>query len=188
MPASATGASDLALVRGALDRDREAVDELGRRLCCVELILGSQNARLGRPLHAAEIQDLAQDTVLLIWSKLPSFEGLATLETWLYRFCVLELMNALRRKRREQGGVELDLELPRPESARSLVDVERLETALGRLSAVQAEVIRRRHFDELEFDQIAAHLSMPINTVRSHYRRGIRELQQLLAGRLEQLR
>jgi RNA polymerase sigma factor (sigma-70 family) len=188
MPASATGASDLVLVRSVLQGDRAAVDELGRRLCCVELILASQNTRLGRQLHAAEIQDLAQDTVLLIWSKLATFEGLATLETWLYRFCALELLNALRRKRREMRGVELDLELTLPESARAVVDVERLARALDRLSSVQADVIRWRHFEELSFERIAERLSMPLNTVRSHYRRGLRELQHLLAGHREQIR
>lgn len=189
MPPTATGSSDHALVQRVLASERSALEEFGRRMRCVELILAAQNIRLGRSLDEGEVQDLAQDTILKVWSKLHTFEGLATLETWVYKFCALELMNALRVKRRRARAAASDPGLDEVESpqARAIVDVERLNRAFERLSPMQADVIRMRHFEELDFDLMAVRLSMPLNTVRAHYQRGIKELKYLLAGRKDEM-
>src|SRR5262245_50605321 len=91
--------ADLALARSAAKNEQPAVDQFFARMRCVPAILAAKNRRLGSPLTDEELNDLAQDTLALLWRKLGTFAGLARLETWAFRFCVLELMNALRKKK-----------------------------------------------------------------------------------------
>src|SRR5688572_7021094 len=92
------GPADLVLVRSALTGSAPAIDELVQRLARVHQILAAQNARSGRLFQRGELEDLTQETMLVIWRKLDQFRGEAALQTWMFRFCFQEFMNALRRK------------------------------------------------------------------------------------------
>jgi len=174
--------SDLQLVRDALTGRPDAVESFVQRMRCVPLILAAQNARLGRPLRDSDIQDLEQDTLLAIWKKLATFEGLSTLETWVYRFCSLELLNALRRKRRRQSMESLEDEEHESESAPALglTAYEHVYRGLERLESTEARVIQLKHFQSLTFEEIAARLDIPTNTAKTKYYRGLRKLHELL--------
>ena len=71
-----TPAPDTLLIRSVLDGDAEAVDGFVSRMKCVPRILNSLNARLGKPLDEHELFDLGQDVLVVIWRKLPSFDGI----------------------------------------------------------------------------------------------------------------
>jgi DNA-directed RNA polymerase specialized sigma24 family protein len=92
--------ADLALVKRVLAGERAAVDEFSSRMQCVPLILAALNARRGRPFSAADTSDIAQDVFVLLWRKLGVYEGMSTLESWVFRFCHYEILNALRRRQR----------------------------------------------------------------------------------------
>ena len=98
--ASERHARDLELARKALSGDSQAVDGFWERMQCVPRILAVANGRMGRPLSPHDLADLSQDTLIVIWQKLETFAGRATLETWVHRFCYLELMNRVRGKKR----------------------------------------------------------------------------------------
>ncbi|MEO6711553.1 MAG: RNA polymerase sigma factor [Planctomycetota bacterium] len=183
--------SDLELVRAMRQGKPEAIAGFVRRMRCVPLSLAAQNARLGRPLNEHDIEDVSQEVLVLIWNKLPSFAGLSTLETWVYRFTSFELMNAVRRKRTRQRVSELEDEpavTPAADSRMRLLEYEHLHRAIDRLDQVEADVIRLKHFPELTFEEIAARLSMPANTAKTKYYRGLEKLQETLrAYRPDQL-
>ena len=175
--------SDLELVRAMRRGEPSAVDGFARRMRCVPLSLTAQNARLGRPLNEHDIEDVSQEVLVLIWNKLESFAGLSTLETWVYRFTSFELMNALRRKRTRQRVGELESE-PAVESASSmrtrLLEYEHLHRAIERLDPTEADVIRLKHFSELTFEEISSRLSIPANTAKTKYYRGLEKLRETL--------
>ena len=83
---------DLDLVAESLRGDASAIAGLAIRLGCVPRILGSINQSMGYPIGPEDLADLSQDTLTIIWSKLPSFQGRGRLETWSYRFCFLEFI------------------------------------------------------------------------------------------------
>lgn len=188
---SGTHEADLALVRGTLEGEPECVDRFVRRMNCVPLILASQNARLGRALSPVEIQDLAQDVLLTIWKKLDTFAGLSGLETWIYRICCLELLNAIRRQRRGRYLATLDERLtaaPETDHGPDLLEYEHVHRGLERIEPPEADVIRLKHFQGLSFEEIAARLSIPVNTSKTRYYRGLRKLQELLRALEEEER
>lgn len=174
---------DLELVQALRRGQPAAIEGFVRRMRCVPLSLAAQNARLGKPLNAQDIEDVSQEVLVLIWSKLDTFAGLSTLETWVYRFTSFELMNALRRKRTRQRVGELESEpavTPRDDSRTRLMEYEHLHRALERLDPKEADVIRLKHFQELTFEEIGERLSMPTNTAKTKYYRGLERLHEAL--------
>lgn len=176
--------ADLALVEAVLRRDPKALDVLIERLSCVPRILHTLNERAGRVLSAADLSDLSQDVLILIWEKLKTFEGRATLETWTYRFCWLESRNRFRRvyrgKEKATGSSDTFLEeVPAPEVA-PLAEHEAIEIGLRELGPPGSEVIRLKHFEERTFPEIGDLLGIPTNTAKTHYYRGLEWLRQRL--------
>jgi RNA polymerase sigma-70 factor, ECF subfamily len=58
--------------------------------------------------------------------------------------------------------------------------VRLLNTALDSLAPMQQRVLLLRYYGQLEFQEIAETLQMPLNTALSHCRRGLETLRKLL--------
>jgi RNA polymerase sigma factor (sigma-70 family) len=176
--------ADLELAGAALRGERWARERLVERLSCVPRMLAALNRHMGSAFDAEELQDLAQDIFALIWKKLGEFAGRSSLETWAYRFCWLELANAIRRRRREQ---RLAREIaarrafaeasPRPSELEEFAPVH---AGLERLSQAEARIVRMKHFEPLTFREIGARLSISPNTAKAIYYRGMLRLRSWL--------
>lgn len=180
--------ADLALVRRVLTGDELAFEALRQRLARLPAMLRHQDARLGRPLNETELEDVVRDTVAALWAKLATFEGRATLETWMYRFAALELLKAVQRKCRAPQSLEDPWSAPdaaAEEARESEPDFDRadLEAGLAGLTDGAAAVIRQRHFEGLEFEEIALRAQLPLNTVKARYYRGLARLKEILVRR-----
>ena len=174
--------SDFALVSSALAGERGALDRLVLRLDCVPRILAAKNQRVGKPLEREELRDLAQDVLTLVWSKLPEYRGEAALESWVYPFCVLELLNASRRK---EVSRQRSRDLSPEQSVRAEVPLGdevfgRLYEGLAHLPEAQAACIRLRWFQECSFEDIARRLAIPVSTAKTNCYRGMERLRVLL--------
>ncbi len=177
-------AEDYRLVRAALDRDRGAIGTLVERMDCVVRILHAINERAAVSLPRTEIEDLAQNTALVAWKKLHTFEGRARLESWVYRIAYLEYMNAYRKYRRERPAAEDDdglrasIEAPaRPD----LAEVEEIERAVETLEPPMPVILRMKHHQGLTFRDIGARLELSPNSAKTYYYRGIDVLRQRFA-------
>lgn len=179
-------AQDLELVQRATLGEPDALEAVIERLRCVPPILAARNAQLGRPLDEHDLADLAQDTLIVIWKKLPTYAGRATLESWSYRICSLELMNAIRKQRRRPravGGSDDSVPSgPEPSVDRtpSPADYEHVYVGLERLGPPENEVVRLKHFEHLTFAEIAERMNTSSNTVKTRYYRGLLRLRGLL--------
>lgn len=185
-PGDADG--DLELARAAVRSERAAVDRFFERMQCVPAILAAKNRRLGSPLSSEELADLAQETLTLLWKKLPGFAGHARLETWAYRFCVLELMNLVRKTKRRQivqPGLDRTPE-PSQSPEPAAVDYEHVYRALDALGDPEAAIVRLKHFRQLTFDEIGATLGISPNTAKTGYYRGLVRLRADLERRGEE--
>ena len=177
---------DYEMVLSVLQRRPDAVVEFINRMGCVPRFLSSRNTRMGRPLSQAELQDVTQDVLTIVWRKLPTFEGKSSLETWVYRICAFEFSNALRRHRRRETGVshdeELLLQIPE-ETKQPIGDVEALREELEQLHPEEAEIIRLKHYDDLTFQVIGERLGLSDNTAKTRYYRGLRRLKDAMNRR-----
>lgn len=173
-------ADDLELARRALQRDPDAIAVLGERLRCVPRMIAARNSRAGRPLGDDEVGDAAHDVIVRVWSQLGEFRGQSALESWVYRFCEFELINATRRKRRRLPSIDAEAmaeTAPTPEP----VDTERIWQSLDRLLPEEEVVVRAKHFTGMTFDEIAARDDVPIATIKSRYYRALEKLRFWLA-------
>jgi len=173
-----TAPDDTGLTKAALLGNQQAIDSLAQRLECVPRFLRCCNARTGAPLAAEALRDLAQDVLALVWSKLDSYRGESALETWVYRFCYLQLKNAIRRLRRTSVELEQpDLVAEEPTTTSGGDETEHLLRSLDRLPAADADLLRNKNFDDLTFEQIARRCSQSVNTIKSRYYRALDRLR-----------
>lgn len=158
------------------------------RMRCVPAILRLHNARLGAILPGDELDDVVQDTLAALWKKLPGYAGDAKLETWAYRFCVLELRGALRRRRNRPRALPEtapDVQEPEAEPEVASVDYEDLHESLARLTPAEERAVRLKHFSHLTFEEAAERLDVSPNTVKTRYYRALGRLRTFLAPRRE---
>ncbi len=176
---------DQETIRRALAGDRPAADALATRLSVVHRILSALNSRAGTKLPPQELDDLGQDVLVLIWRKLRLFQGVGTLEAWLYRFCAYEFHNRRRRESLRSGQIKM---LPdEPAAAREApgeeLDLEGLHAALRELGPPSEPVIRLKHEGGHSFEEVGRILGIPASTAKTRYYDGIRWLRQRLARR-----
>ena len=177
----ARSSEDLDLVRGALDRDADAIDRFLRRMRCVPRMLAAKNSRMGRPLSSTELEDVVQDTLIAIWRKLDRYNGSVRLETWVFRFAYLELLRSLRELRRDPGPLAPAAEPSQPAVEPDSLKYEHVHQALERVPEPEREVLELKHFDGLTFERIGACLGLSPNTVKTRYYRGLGRLRTHLA-------
>lgn len=175
------GVEDRALVDAVLAGDRDMFRVLVEReqravyRACLRI--------LGRP-HDAE--DVAQESFVMAYRSLGTYRGDGPLGGWLLRIATRQ---AYRRLGQRREGVELDMDLPlgAPGSDPLAVTLagERqraVRLAVAALGEPYREVIALRFFGEMSLDEIAASTHRPLNTVKTHLRRGLERLRPLIGA------
>jgi RNA polymerase sigma-70 factor (ECF subfamily) len=174
---------DRVLVQRALGKEPPAVEQLIERLRCVPRMLAAKNNQLGRSLRSDELEDLAQDTLYAIWRRLPEFSGNASLETWVFRFCYLELLRTLRERERLSPALEdLSHFAEKDQDRLSPLLFEDVYRRLEQLPPDEQEIVRLKHLEDLTFEEIAAVLALSTSTAKTRYYRGILKLRRQLAS------
>ncbi len=178
---------DSRLVRLAKEGDMEAFETLVRRhqqqvyaLC--RRVTGDHPSA----------DDLAQETFVKAYFSLARFDDRLPLYPWLRRIALNAALNYLRGKRREVP-LENDQRIPaNPMAGRSdpaqtaeEADLERkLQAGLACLPSDQRQVFVLRHYEGLNYEEIAGALGMPLGTVMSRLSRARQKLRTLLAATL----
>jgi RNA polymerase sigma-70 factor (ECF subfamily) len=186
--AAALHARDFTLVQRSLTGDRHAIETLVDRLGCVPRMLSALNGRTGRRFQEHDLADLTQDVLMVLWSKLETFQGRSKIESWAYRFCFLELMNRLRHTKRWDrlvgSGLDAGLLGGGQEVETTALELEEIESSLDELGPPEAQVIRMKHLEDLTFRDIGEVLAISPNSAKAYYYRGLVWLRR----RLDRLR
>jgi len=175
------GVEDRALVDAVLGGDREMFRILVEReqgavyRACLRI--------LGRP-HDAE--DVAQESFVMAYRSLGTYRGEGPLGGWLLRIATRQAYRRLG-QRRDTSQLDLDLPLGAPGSdplAMTLAgERERaVRLAVAALGEPYREVVALRFFAEMSLDEIAASTRRPVNTVKTHLRRGLERLRPLIGA------
>jgi len=178
---------DRALIDAIRDGDRQAFGvfvELETRAVyrtCLRI--------LGRP-HDAE--DVTQEAFVAAFRSIGSYRGDGPLRGWLLRIATRQ---AFRRLSQRRPTVDLEA-VPEPfvadssgDPTRVVVATERRDEvrhAVGELPEPYREVVALRFFGELSLAEVADATGRPVNTVKTHLRRGLERLRPLVgAGGLD---
>lgn len=183
-----TPTTDDLLVARARKGDPRAVDELLRahystvRAVCHRIVI-----------NRADAEDATQHALIAVVRALPTFDGRSKFSTWVYRIATNAALDEVRRVRRRplpledpfesQGPRALDVD--RTRDASDAVDSQMLiRQALASLPEEFRTVIVLRHIADLEYEEIAVALDIPVGTVRSRLSRGRMHLADTLGNQL----
>jgi RNA polymerase sigma-70 factor (ECF subfamily) len=139
---------------------------------------------LGR---VAEAEDVAQESFVIAYRAIGTYRGEGTLGAWLGRIATRQ---ALRRLGQRREAVSLDvvgstIEVagggPDPLGAALAAEREHaVREAVASLQDPYRETVALRFFAELSLNEIAAATGRPLGTVKTHLRRGLARLRDLL--------
>lgn len=134
----------------------------------------------------AYAEELAQETLLTVWRKAPSFDASrANASTWIFTIARNLRIDGLRRERlaanaQSQLGL-LDEDVERPDQALNAAErANRLKAALHGLSPDQMDLVRLSFFEDKPHSEIAKTLNIPLGTVKSRLRRSMMVLREIL--------
>ncbi len=175
-----TDEADAALVAAAREGSRAAFSTL------IDRHQQAVRAFLRRLVsNPADADDLAQDTFLAAWSRLPSWRGDSSLRTWLCGIAWRKAKSAQRsffRALRRDGGYAERAELERPGAAGG-EDRLALAKALDGLPVEQRAAVALCLSQDFSHAEAAEILGLSLGTVKSHVARGRARLLSALGER-----
>src|SRR5580765_7626109 len=74
-----TPTTERAFVDAVLRNDRRSLEDFARRIACVPKLVAIRNAKMGRPLSGAELEDVVQDCFVVILRRLRDYQPIAPL-------------------------------------------------------------------------------------------------------------
>jgi len=131
----------------------------------------------GLGVPAVALDDAAQDVFLVVHRQLAGFRGESSPRTWLFGIARNVAANHLRRARRKQGPLEPLVEDPAHLVAGPHEHAEDAEAAafvaefLAGLDARKRELFVLAVLEEMTMPEVAAALSIPLNTAYTRLRR-----------------
>lgn len=132
--------------------------------------------------NSARAEELAQETFAAILTGASRYEPRALFRTYLYGIAI-HLLLADRRKSSRQprapDGAEADLPAHAEDPAAALW----VRRAIAQLDPADREILLLREYEGLSYQEIAALLRLPLNTVRSRLFRARMALKALLVPR-----
>ena len=167
-------AGDPEAVRACVDRYSGLVWSLALRI-------------LGR---GVDVEDLVQEIFVELWQKADRFDpGRGKEATFVAVLTRRRAIDRLRRRsvRPDLGGRSLDRVEPpptddNPAAPAELADeMRRVDSAMTQLKPDQRRALRLAVCDGLTHDQTAQQMDLPLGTVKTHVRRGLIKLRELLS-------
>jgi RNA polymerase sigma-70 factor, ECF subfamily len=140
--------------------------------------------------------DLAQEAFVRLFRALPQYNGESRFTTWLYRLVVNLGRDELRRRGRQVPVIPPVVDEEGQDGMAGVADDDRwadpslaldsrelrdgVQRALAQLEEHYRLVLTLYYFDDMKYSDIAEVLDIPLNTVKSHIRRGKERLAALL--------
>lgn len=165
-------AGDMAAMQGCIDEYGGLVWSLARRLCA----------------SPAEAEDAVQEVFIALWEAAPTYDpGKGAEVTFVAMIARRRLIDSGRKHKRRQRLVEEAKTRKQEESANArdeaamADDVRQASEAIEQLSADQQRVLKLAIHQGLTHDEIARTTGLPLGTVKTHARRGLIRVRELLA-------
>src|SRR5688572_3192236 len=138
--------------------------------------------------------DLTQDALIRFIRAIGSYRGETKLSTWLYRLVVNLGIDRMRRRgappiRLDDEGIDVDVASDDPIDdvaavAERAEEAQIVRAAVAQLPDAQRLALTLHYFEDQRYEDIAEVMGVPLNTVKSHIRRGKERLAVVLAPTL----
>ncbi len=180
----ATGTADGELISATLGGDEAAFGQLVLRY---QDRLFNGIVRVVR--CEATAADVVQDAFVLAWRRLESFAGRSGFYTWLFQIARNQAISRIRARKpalsldslaESPAGQLAGNATPPDQHLRQEEDRMLLEQALGQLSDEHRTIIVLREMEDMDYEQIATVLEVPVGTVRSRLFRARMQLREEL--------
>lgn len=183
---------DLALIRSIARRDREAFEKLYYRYAPR---LGRYAMRLLKQAEA--VDEVINDVMLVVWQNAGRFDPeISRPSTWLFGITHHKTLKRLARSPRGEAlSLDPDADAAAGQRDAAALDPEQvamgrqlgtaLAGALSQLSADHRAVIELAFCEDYSYQEIAAVMGCPVNTVKTRMFHARKRLAQLLRGRGE---
>jgi RNA polymerase sigma-70 factor, ECF subfamily len=178
------GVDDRALVAAVLAGDRDAFDLVVDR--DMSAVYGAALRILGSPMDA---EDVVQEAYVTAYRAIEAYRGDGTLRAWVTRIATRLAFRRLG-QRRPMASIsdvpESGLADPAGDPSSSVLADERghaVREAVAGLPQGYREVVALRFFGDLSLAEIADTTGRPLNTVKTHLRRGLERLKPLAEAR-----
>jgi RNA polymerase sigma-70 factor, ECF subfamily len=137
-----------------------------------------------------DASEVTQEAFLAAWQGLPSFRGEARFATWLYRIayhCCLRQLEQRKRGRDLQAVIQAEQildEMNKEQRVEGILERRDLQAIvreqMEQLPANYRVVLILRHLQEMTYEEMAAVLSMPVGTIKTHLFRARHLLKERL--------
>ena len=191
---------DKQLVRRAREGDQLAFNDLVKRhRHGVERLIRP----MVRSASSDELEDLVQEALTKAMLHLTSYSEEYAFSTWLYRIATNHAIDYLRRRklnafsisapppmtssRQEEEGREYEIRDDSWVPDDVMLAGERtalIEAAIEELPENYKKIIRLRHNEDMEYEEIARVLQLPMGTVKVHLHRARAALAKMLDGKI----
>lgn len=132
---------------------------------------------------ASAAEELTQETFVAVLRASSRYEACALFRTYLYAIA-FGILRAHRRKSAFRAAFWRPSDEGHEASAEAPMETGLLmRQALKRLDGMEREILMLREFEQLSYAEIAAVMSLPVNTVRSRLFRARTALRDLLEAR-----
>ena len=145
-----------------------------------------------------DVEDLTQEAFIKAFNSLDKFDRQFAFSTWLYKIASNNCIDYLRKKKLSTFSIDKDIEsddddfkfeIPDHDTKpdRNILDTERKKVLLDAINGLPDKyktVILLRHNDEMEYEEIAKKLRLPLGTVKAHIFRGRELLNKYLKDKI----
>lgn len=189
-----------ALVRRAQAGDRDALSALVQSQ--QTYVYSIAMSLMHNPTDAA---DMTQEAFIRLMRSLGTYRAETKFTTWLYRLVTNICLDGLRRRGRPVESLDESSSTSSGDDGQSvgerLADSDRwsqpeeevtlresateVRDALARLPAAQRLALTLHYFQDMRYEDIAETMGLPLNTVKSHIRRGKERLALTLSSPVE---
>ena len=194
------GEPSAALVRRAQAGDREALSALiqGQQTYVYSIAMSLMH-------NPADAADMTQEAFIRLLRSLGTYRAETKFTTWLYRLVTNICLDGLRRRGRPVESLDAASSTQSgddaPTAGERLADNDRwtqpeeeitlresateVRQALAQLPTAQRLALTLYYFEDMRYEDIAEAMGLPLNTVKSHIRRGKERLALALSSQVE---
>ncbi len=190
---NASKLEDFELITNALKGDQSSYDRLMKKY--YKLVSNLINRMI---YNKDDVEDLAQEAFIKAFNSLDKFDHQFAFSTWLYKIASNNCIDYLRKKKlstisidKEIDSEDEDLRFEIPDNEykpdREILDREKRQILLDAVKSLPEKyktVIMLRHHEEMEYEEIAEKLNLPLGTVKAHIFRGRELLNKYLKDKI----
>ena len=168
---------DIELIEKALKGEQSAYDRLMKKY--YQMI---HNLIFRMIYKKEDVEDLTQEAFIKAFNSLEKFDRQFSFATWICKIATNNSIDYLRKKKlstfsidKEIASDEDNMQFEIPDSNfipdRNILDSERkkvLEKAIESLPEKYRQVIILRHKEEMDYEDIAEKLNLPLGTIKAH--------------------